>query len=338
MAQIVQIQMRRDSAADWAAANPTLASGEWGYETDTNRIKIGDGATAWTSLAYFAEAGAVSSVNGNTGVVVIDPDDLDDSATTNKFATSAQLAKVDYLTITQAVDLDAIETRVNQLDAAVVLQGSWDASAGTFPGSGSAQAGDSYIVSVGGTVDGEVFTANDRILAITDNASTATYASNWLKLDYTDAVLSVAGKTGAVTLEASDIASGTFSIARGGTGAATAADARVNLEIHDLGPNAQTGTAYTLVLADRGLTVTMDNASANTLTIPANAAVAFDVGTVINVIQIGAGVTTIEGDTGVTVNGVSAGSGAINTQYQGVSIIKTATDTWIASGDIATVA
>ena len=127
-------------------------------------------------------------------------------------------------------------------------------------------------------------------------------------------------------------------VADGGTGASTAADARANLGIHDLGPNAQTGTTYTLVLADRGLTITMDNGSANTLTIPANASVAFDVGTVINVIQIGAGVTTIEGDTGVTVNGVSAGSGDINTRYQGVSLLKVATDTWIASGDIATVA
>jgi hypothetical protein len=129
-----------------------------------------------------------------------------------------------------------------------------------------------------------------------------------------------------------------LAVVNGGTGASTAADARANLGIHDLGPNAQTGTTYTLVLADRGQTVTMSNASANTLTIPANASVAFDVGTVINVIQLGAGATTIEGDTGVTLNGVSAGSGAINNQYQGVSLLKIATDTWIASGDIATVA
>ena len=127
-------------------------------------------------------------------------------------------------------------------------------------------------------------------------------------------------------------------VAYGGTGASTAADAKVNLAIHDLGPNAQTGTTYTLVLSDAGNTVTMSNASANTLTIPTNASVAFDVGTVVNVIMLGAGATTIAGATGVTLNGVSAGSGAINTQYQGVSLLKIATDTWVASGDIATVA
>ena len=46
-------QERRDTAANWAAINPILASGEWGFETDTRKIKIGDGTTAWNALAYF---------------------------------------------------------------------------------------------------------------------------------------------------------------------------------------------------------------------------------------------------------------------------------------------
>lgn len=100
--------------------------------------------------------------------------------------------------------LAELRTLVNALEAAVVLKGVWDASAGTFPGAGVAQAGWSYIVSVGGTVNGQVFVANDRIVAIADNASTSTYAANWHKLDYTDQVLSVAGKTGAVTLAPAD--------------------------------------------------------------------------------------------------------------------------------------
>lgn len=99
---------------------------------------------------------------------------------------AASKVKTDHITVTQAVDLDAIESRVNALDAAVILKGTWDASAGTFPGSGTAQAGDSWIVSVGGTVNSVVFTAGDRIIAILDNASTTTFASNWFKADYTD--------------------------------------------------------------------------------------------------------------------------------------------------------
>ena len=98
--------------------------------------------------------------------------------------------------------------------------------------------------------------------------------------------------------------------------------------------SAQTGTTYTLVIGDRGQIVTMSNSSANTVTIPTNASVAFDVGSVVTVIQIGAGVTTIEGATGVTVNGTSAGSVDISAQYQGVSLLKIATDTWVASGAI----
>jgi hypothetical protein len=46
------IKHRRDTASNWTSNNPTLSEGEWGYETDTNGIKIGDGATAWTSLGY----------------------------------------------------------------------------------------------------------------------------------------------------------------------------------------------------------------------------------------------------------------------------------------------
>ena len=49
---IATIKMRRDTAANWTSANPTLAAGEWGYETDTKRRKLGDGTTAWTSLRY----------------------------------------------------------------------------------------------------------------------------------------------------------------------------------------------------------------------------------------------------------------------------------------------
>jgi hypothetical protein len=48
----ITLQLRRDTAANWTAANPTLASGEFGLETDTTLFKIGDGATAWNALSY----------------------------------------------------------------------------------------------------------------------------------------------------------------------------------------------------------------------------------------------------------------------------------------------
>ena len=57
----VQIQVRRDTATNWTNNDPTLASGEIGFETDTGKAKFGDGSTAWTSLDYFAgEAGGTA--------------------------------------------------------------------------------------------------------------------------------------------------------------------------------------------------------------------------------------------------------------------------------------
>lgn len=56
----VQIQLRRGTAASWTAANPTLANGEIGIESDTNYFKIGTGVTAWTNLSY----GGLQGTNG----------------------------------------------------------------------------------------------------------------------------------------------------------------------------------------------------------------------------------------------------------------------------------
>lgn len=56
------IKLRRDTTANWAAANPVLAVGEPGLNTDTNGIKYGDGVTAWNSLPY---AGVVPTATGN---------------------------------------------------------------------------------------------------------------------------------------------------------------------------------------------------------------------------------------------------------------------------------
>lgn len=50
----VQIQLRRGLASAWTSANPTLAQGEFGVETDTYRLKLGDGTSAWNSLGYYA--------------------------------------------------------------------------------------------------------------------------------------------------------------------------------------------------------------------------------------------------------------------------------------------
>lgn len=47
-----KIQVRQDLSSQWTSVNPILSKGEFGYETDTKNLKLGDGVTAWTSLSY----------------------------------------------------------------------------------------------------------------------------------------------------------------------------------------------------------------------------------------------------------------------------------------------
>ena len=57
-----RMQQRRGTAAQWTDANPILASGEIGFETDTGKFKIGDGVNQWGSLTYFVDGGALADL------------------------------------------------------------------------------------------------------------------------------------------------------------------------------------------------------------------------------------------------------------------------------------
>lgn len=107
----------------------------------------------------------------------------------------------------------------------------------------------------------------------------------------------------------------------------TAGDiANINKEKY-IGANKQTGTAYTLVLADAGKIVEMNNIAANVLTIPANAAVAFPINTRIDIVQYGAGVTSVAITTD-TLRGELVSQG----QYKPLSLWKRAATEWIIFG------
>jgi hypothetical protein len=209
MSVVTQIQVRRGTAAQWTSANPTLASGEWGFESDTGKVKIGDGTTAWNSEPYIG-AGTVTSVTAGTGL-----------------------------------------------------------SGGTITGSGT------------------------------------------IAIDSTVATL-----TGTQTLTNK-----------------TLTNPKINLAF-----DAETAS-YTAVLANNGQVVTMNNASANTFSIPTNASVAFPIGTQINVLQIGAGQTTIQavtsGTTTIQSTGASAAAPKLRVQYSAATCLKAGTDLWYVFGDIA---
>jgi len=94
-----KIQIRRDTAANWTSANPTLAQGELGIETDTLKVKAGTGSTAWTSLGYLINTGGYAAYsdttanftgtlqNGGSNVVV----DTDIGATVQAFDSNTAL-------------------------------------------------------------------------------------------------------------------------------------------------------------------------------------------------------------------------------------------------------
>ena len=95
--------------------------------------------------------------------------------------------------------------------------------------------------------------------------------------------------------------------------------------------NQQTA-AYTTALADRDKLVEVSSATGVTVTIPANASVAYPVGTSIDILQTGAGQVTIAGAGGVTVNATPGLK--LRTQWSSATLFKRATDTWVVFGDL----
>lgn len=95
--------------------------------------------------------------------------------------------------------------------------------------------------------------------------------------------------------------------------------------------NAQ-GASYTMVLSDAAKMIEISNGSANTLTIPTNAAAAFPIGTSMVIVQTGAGQTTLAGAGGVTLNATPGFK--VRAQWSSATLVKRATDTWLAFGDL----
>ena len=212
MAVVTQIQLRRGTASQWTSANPVLAAGEQGFETDTNKIKIGNGSSAWNSLSYIG-AGTVTSIVAGTGLT-------------------------------------------------------------------------------GGTITSSGTIAIDT--SVTADLSTAQTLTN---------------KT-------------------------------LTSPLINLGINTQTGTSYTPVLGDNGKLVTLNNASAISVTIPTNASVAYPVGAQINFAWItGAGQPTItavtSGTTTILSTGATSTAPKLRVANSVCSCVKIATDIWLVTGDIA---
>jgi hypothetical protein len=115
MAVVTQIQVRRGTASQWTSTNPVLAAGEWGYESDTNKAKIGNGSSAWNSLSYFGGTGTVSSITAGTGL-------------SGGTITSTGTIAIDTAT---TVDVSTAQTLTNKTLTAPVINLSLNAQTGT---------------------------------------------------------------------------------------------------------------------------------------------------------------------------------------------------------------
>ena len=95
--------------------------------------------------------------------------------------------------------------------------------------------------------------------------------------------------------------------------------------------NAQ-AASYTLVLTDKDKLVEISNSSANNLTVPLNSSVAYPIGSQINILQTGAGQTTVVATAGVTINATPGLK--LREQWSSATLIKRAENTWVLIGDL----
>lgn len=153
----VRFRIRRDEAANWTSVNPTLALGEPGLETDTRRVKYGDGTSAWTSLAYSGETFSASI----TALAGLTPD-----ADRLPYFTSASAAALATLTSyarTLLDDADAVTARgtlglgsiATQAANSVAITGG-SATGLTSVGIGTSSPATALVVSNGGAQGVEV--------------------------------------------------------------------------------------------------------------------------------------------------------------------------------------
>ena len=144
-------------------------------------------------------------------------------------------------------------------------------------------------------------------------------------------VLTVAAGVPSWATPTGDIEGITTGTDSGLSGGATSGTVTLRLKLEF---DAETGTTYTLLAANLNQLVTLNNASAITLTVPPSV---FSAGDVINIAQIGAGQVTLSQGAGVTINstGATATAPKLRARYSAASIICTASNTFLVVGDIA---
>jgi hypothetical protein len=262
----VRIQIRRGTAADWTAANPTLAAGEVGYDTTSSKMKVGDGSTAWNTLAY------VSSDAPAIGEIAQD-------AIAQALSVGSGLSKT-YddagNTISLAVDTAVVQTRVANVSDTEI--GYLDGVTSAIQTQLNAKAASADITELAQDAVNTALVAGSGISkAYNDAANTITVTNS--------GVLSFNTRTGEVTLssgdvntalgytaaDAADLATLTGNTADDITGAITTAGTYTDTSIttlkNDYLPNAIMDRVNTKFVNGNGITHSYAN---NNLTVSTN--------------------------------------------------------------------
>lgn len=164
------IQLRRDTATNWTSLNHTLAAGEAGYETDTGKLKIGNGTTAWNSLAYFIGSAGPAGPSGPPLPTV-------NAVATANVVTLSGTTTIDGVALTagQVVFL-VTQTTASQNGPWVIAAGAWTRP--TWFASGSTYLGVALVALPGGTQWG----STEWFLTNTTTVTVDTTATTWAPL------------------------------------------------------------------------------------------------------------------------------------------------------------
>ena len=320
-----RILIRRDTAANWTANNPTLAAGEFGHETDTGKLKLGDGSTAWTSLGYQSN---VTSVNGSTGAVtglapLASPTFTGTPTLPTGTIATTQTASNNSTAIATTAYVDAADALKANL-ASPTFTGTPTLPTGTIATTQSV-ADNSTKVATTAFVRGEVTALVNSATATLDTlGEIATALGN-------DANLSTTLTT-SIGLKA-PLASPTFTgTVIGNPAAGTTSTGTSGFGYMGLPQNSATTGAYGVVAADAGLHIY--SSATRTITIPANGTIAMPIGsTVVFIAGSGATVTiAITTDTMYLAGLGTTGSRTL-AAFGMATAVKITSTSWIISGN-----
>jgi len=257
------------------------------------------------------------------------------TATTITLATGSATALMGGITLaggnvdifTVALDVDTVNEEI-----VFVTQVSGDTLTVSRGQAGTGTAGVSGIAHTAGASVKHVLTSSDLIFFRNSTSPATSYTFTGSTSGTTTVQATAVAGTTTLTLPAATdtlVGKATTDILTN----KTLTSPTINGAIVNLTTNAQTGTTYTSVLDDNGKIVEMNNAAANTLTVPLNATVAYAVGAQINILQTGVGQTTVVATSGVTIN--STPGLKLRAQWSSATLIKRATDSWVLVGDLS---